>query len=191
MKGASVKRNVAHSSPSLLRMLPMVDLPWMKSPKEWRDGGTPLPQTQRQDRIIAPMPATSPVPEPVHRISPRPFLQFPARVARRFCHEVTVLQRLTGTRASTPSPRYPSTRSALCSALPPCLAPHSPSPCPRLGPSTPRLPRFTSFPSPTSCSPRCAVLPSIAPSTACALRLSVIASTPRSPFSVSPRTAPS
>ena len=48
---------------------------------------------------------------PVHRISPRPFLQFPASVARRFCHEITALQRLTGTRASTPSPRFPSTRA--------------------------------------------------------------------------------
>jgi hypothetical protein len=38
---------------------------------------------------------------PVHRISPRPFLQFPASVARRFCHEITALQRLTGTREST------------------------------------------------------------------------------------------
>ena len=28
----------------------------------------------------------------VHRISPRPFLQFPASVAHRFCHEMTALQ---------------------------------------------------------------------------------------------------
>ena len=42
---------------------------------------------------------------PVHQISPRPFLQFPGSVARRFCHEITALQRLTGTGASTPSPR--------------------------------------------------------------------------------------
>jgi hypothetical protein len=123
--------------------------------------------------------ATAPC-EPVHRISPRPFLQFPASVARRFCHEITALQRLTGTRASTPSPHHPSTRAAPCSALPPCLPPHSPSRCPRLGVSTPRLPELHVLPSPTSCSPMCAVLPSTAPSIASASPPSVIASTPRS-----------